>query len=195
MTERERMLLEALEPFAKLAGMMPLAWDARPVALDISRIGQSGEKDLCVSDFRRAAKAFQEAQSGGEVFKCKARNNALPEPQDCDWPGCGCDPYADKVIAALDEAGALRTPPLDGGAEIYAQLKISNKPDYWKGVSNGVRAAVTWLHRRALEMNDPAARAILHKAGSDLGECKAHHSIAELEKLSRLESALAKGGT
>jgi hypothetical protein len=25
------------------------------------------------------------------------------DPQDCDWPVCGCDPYADKVIAALDE--------------------------------------------------------------------------------------------
>ncbi len=28
-------------------------------------------------------------------------------PADCDWPVCGCDPYAGKVIAALEEAGHL----------------------------------------------------------------------------------------
>lgn len=27
------------------------------------------------------------------------------DPVDCDWPLCQCDPYANKVTAALDEAG------------------------------------------------------------------------------------------
>lgn len=31
-------------------------------------------------------------------------------PADCDWPGCGCDPHATKVIAALEESGHLGTP-------------------------------------------------------------------------------------
>jgi hypothetical protein len=41
-----------------------------------------------------------------EEWKCKAQRTADP-PQDCDWPVCGCDPYADKVIATLQEAGHL----------------------------------------------------------------------------------------
>lgn len=40
-----------------------------------------------------------------EVF-CKARRSTDP-PQDCDWPTCGCDPAADKVIEALIEADKL----------------------------------------------------------------------------------------
>ena len=39
-------------------------------------------------------------------WKCKAQRTADP-PQDCDWPTCGCDPYANKVIEALQESGAL----------------------------------------------------------------------------------------
>jgi len=40
-------------------------------------------------------------------FKCQARQGQADPPQDCDWPMCGCDPYADKVIAALQESGKL----------------------------------------------------------------------------------------
>ena len=36
-------------------------------------------------------------------WTCKARPTADP-PQDCDWPNCGCDPYANKVLDALDIA-------------------------------------------------------------------------------------------
>lgn len=44
-----------------------------------------------------------------EAWKCKADRSGAGgnTPQDCEWPGCGCDPYADKVIAALEESGAL----------------------------------------------------------------------------------------
>lgn len=37
-------------------------------------------------------------------WKCKANRTADP-PQDCDWPGCGCDPYANKVLEAIEESG------------------------------------------------------------------------------------------
>lgn len=40
-----------------------------------------------------------------ETWKCAARKQSLPEPADCGWPTCGCDPHADKVIAALEEQG------------------------------------------------------------------------------------------
>ena len=29
------------------------------------------------------------------------------DPADCDWPVCGCDPYATKVIETLQERGTL----------------------------------------------------------------------------------------
>jgi len=35
-------------------------------------------------------------------FTCKARRTADP-PEDCDWPTCGCDPYAEKVLATIEE--------------------------------------------------------------------------------------------
>ena len=38
------------------------------------------------------------------AFKCKAQRTADP-PQDCDWPFCGCDPYANKVLNAIEESG------------------------------------------------------------------------------------------
>lgn len=39
--------------------------------------------------------------------KCKADKSGEGgnDPQDCDWPGCGCDPYASEVIAAIEESG------------------------------------------------------------------------------------------
>lgn len=38
-----------------------------------------------------------------------------------------------------------------------------------QGRRNGVRWAVTWLHNRALEMNDPRAVLILNSAAFNLG--------------------------
>lgn len=40
-------------------------------------------------------------------WTCRARaaNTGANDPQDCDWPFCGCDPYADKVIDAIEESG------------------------------------------------------------------------------------------
>jgi len=45
------------------------------------------------------------------TWNCKARatNMGANDPQDCNWPMCGCDPYADKVIEALQESGLLCT--------------------------------------------------------------------------------------
>lgn len=44
------------------------------------------------------------------AFKCKAREGCLPDPQDCGWPICGCDPYAESVIEALGESGMTIVP-------------------------------------------------------------------------------------
>lgn len=45
-----------------------------------------------------------------QPFACSACRQSLPEPTDCGWPTCGCDPYADKVIASLEESGAFQQP-------------------------------------------------------------------------------------
>jgi len=37
-------------------------------------------------------------------FICLAQRTAV-EPQDCNWPFCGCDPKANKILNAIDEAG------------------------------------------------------------------------------------------
>jgi hypothetical protein len=56
-----------------------------------------------------------------QPWECAGRKQALPEPGDCDWPVCGCDPRANKVIEALQESGALalssrdRSPPRAAG--------------------------------------------------------------------------------
>jgi hypothetical protein len=42
------------------------------------------------------------------LYTCRARSGKSDPPADCDWPMCGCDPYADKVITTLDECGLLR---------------------------------------------------------------------------------------
>lgn len=39
------------------------------------------------------------------AWKCKARTSSLPDPQDCDWPFCGCDPHAQSVLDSISESG------------------------------------------------------------------------------------------
>ncbi|MCA6114292.1 hypothetical protein J6524_05025 [Bradyrhizobium sp. WSM 1738] len=39
------------------------------------------------------------------AFECMGRKQALPEPGECNWPDCGCDPYATKVVESLLEQG------------------------------------------------------------------------------------------
>lgn len=46
-----------------------------------------------------------------EKWECGALKQGTAggnEPVDCDWPVCGCDPYASAVIEALHEIGLIR---------------------------------------------------------------------------------------
>jgi hypothetical protein len=64
-------------------------------------------RGMMISDSRKQEKHEQlMATHPAPVWKCKAQPTADP-PQDCDWPTCGCDPYADKVVEALQESGKL----------------------------------------------------------------------------------------
>lgn len=64
----------------------------------------------------------------GGSWTCAARKQSLPEPDDCDWPVCGCDPYAMRVIDALQESGLLAscdTHPKGGDGEATAPAPLS----------------------------------------------------------------------
>lgn len=41
--------------------------------------------------------------------------------------------------------------------------------DYKLGYDHGIRAAITWLHKRADSMNDPRAQAVLNTAAFNFG--------------------------
>lgn len=80
---------------AALRGLMPEGWDLNEdmdhmPGIRTARLLLSGEP-LPVET---------------TAFHCKANRTADP-PQDCDWPHCGCDPKADKVLEALSEEGIL----------------------------------------------------------------------------------------
>ena len=39
-------------------------------------------------------------------FSCRVRAAGLTDPpQDCDWPFCGCDPAATRVLNTIEESG------------------------------------------------------------------------------------------
>jgi hypothetical protein len=62
-------------------------------------------------DSRTIATHILDRINAGGVRICKANRSADP-PQDCDWPHCGCDPVATKVLEALQEEGWLPPTPL-----------------------------------------------------------------------------------
>lgn len=64
-----------------------------------------------------------------EMWKCAARKQSLPEPADCGWPTCGCDPHADKVIAALEEQG--QAAPVAQEPVAIKPLEWTSEPPYW----------------------------------------------------------------
>ena len=70
------------------------------------------EAEQCAIAIRSWASAHGSLRPSPEqgTWNCKARaaNMGANDPQDCDWPVCGCDPYADKVIEALQESGKLK---------------------------------------------------------------------------------------
>ncbi|MBM7046086.1 hypothetical protein [Rhizobium lusitanum] len=85
------------------------------------------------------------ASPSDDAWTCAARKQGTTggnDPADCNWPMCGCDPYADKVIAALEESGALSASPSDAEQhkrtvpDIVAQL--GGRPEDLRNVLCGV---------------------------------------------------------
>jgi len=61
--------------------------------------------DIFAMTYELAAAPVPPIPEGGESWKCKARTSSLPDPQDCDWPQCGCDPIATKVLDDIEASG------------------------------------------------------------------------------------------
>lgn len=67
--------------------------------------------------------AFEEPIVGpGLRFLCAARKAYTDPPMDCNWPMCGCDESATRVIAALQECDMLR--PTGRYREIELQASV-----------------------------------------------------------------------
>lgn len=77
------------------------------VTLPSSQDLDADAKEKKISDMTNIQRTPSES-----LVTCKARasNTGANDPQDCDWPSCGCDPLATKVLESLEEAGMLKTP-------------------------------------------------------------------------------------
>ena len=75
---------------------------------------------------------------------CKARiaNMGASDPPDCDWPFCGCDPAAEKVLETLQESGVC----LKRNCALSSEAR--NAALDTDGLASAVEAI---LFRRALE--------------------------------------------
>ena len=60
----------------------------------------------CVGGLGETSERVAELVEESVGWKCQARRTADP-PQDCDWPTCGCDPKATRVIEFLQESGRI----------------------------------------------------------------------------------------
>lgn len=76
-------------------------------------------KGITVGDVRAWHDEFERLNfklGPGAKWECAARRQGTAggnEPADCNWPVCGCDPTANKVIEALEESGALAPPSIE----------------------------------------------------------------------------------
>jgi hypothetical protein len=92
------------------------------VANDRDRV--EGERDALTTEVPQEG-----AKPPEMVFVCKTRATATADPpQDCDWPCCGCDPYAEKVIAALEESGFAIVPNTARHTDIELMAPASVPP-------------------------------------------------------------------
>lgn len=111
------------------------------------------ERDVLVAALDEAARQLSAISALTEppepAFTCKARIGAgANDPQDCDWPICGCDPAADKVIAALEEMGALTEPPpaiealakIRDGKVVHVQGEATEMQDWTPGEASEIAA-------------------------------------------------------
>lgn len=87
------------------------ASENRLVRRDISDIGVSFGKWLLSKSSPAPGKAPIPEEP--PTYQCAARKAGTAggnSPQDCNWPFCGCDPHAEKVLEAIQESGYVIVP-------------------------------------------------------------------------------------
>lgn len=73
-----------------------------------------GKEDRFWGCSRGPCKAAAEYLRGNRPWYCGARHAGTAggnDPQDCDWPFCGCDPAANRVLEAVEESGRFVEAP------------------------------------------------------------------------------------
>lgn len=98
---------------------------------------------------KQAAAALASLADARLSWQCKARtgNVGVHDPQDCDWPGCGCDPYAEKVIKAIEESGftIVRTSSLADARRILADLVRLKNQSVVLAEASAIERTDDWL--------------------------------------------------
>ena len=92
-----------------------------------------------------------------EKWKCGAQPHAA-DPQDCDWPHCGCDPDAQRVMQGLMEQGWGETFVLDAHvAELHEALRLilPLAKGYAAAHQVGSNSELIDLASRVLRKHDP----------------------------------------
>lgn len=82
-----------------------------------------------------ALDAISDLEGGLRRWACAARAQGTAggnDPADCNWPVCGCDPAADRVIAALQESGAIPDGGLTAAAhDVLAERRRQVEVEGW----------------------------------------------------------------
>lgn len=86
------------------------------------------------------------AQPIREAWECMGRKQAIPEPAECNWPDCGCDPHATKVIESLCEQGwsGPQEPAPMRRAGLDERGAISHKPTTPPKPDGSARTGLNW---------------------------------------------------
>jgi len=135
---------------------------AEEALVRIATPGSTGVTDI--------ANGALQLMKSADVRTCQANRSADP-PQDCDWPHCGCDVVATKVLEALQEEGWVA--PRDHAAwrsalaELVACKDLKDEMDTHLGNPQlrenlrneyEARKAVAWSTARALLREQPMSR-------------------------------------
>ena len=69
-------------------------------------------------------------------WECGARQQGSAggnTPPDCDWPVCGCDPYATEVIEVLQESGRITEQPVPSKAaqDVFEKRQRQVEAEGW----------------------------------------------------------------
>lgn len=147
-------ILLRIEELKKLPAAQPVA--ANPPKVEeiawqfIAHVFPSMDRDQAQKYIKQGAAILRSLfpVSQPPTFECgaqKANQGSSDYPQDCDWPFCGCDPKANKVLEAIEES----KPP----DELKRSGTVGQTPDF-KTIN------------RAIEYLSDAAEMLREKIGS-----------------------------